>query len=47
MNDIKIIAQFRHLISKFKQNQERLLIAIKNADFDDPVSEVQNQAEIP
>ena len=37
MNDIQVIAQFRHLVAKFKQNQEPLLNALENRDFDDPV----------
>ena len=37
MNDIQIIAQFHHLVAKFKQNQEPLLNAAENRDFDDPV----------
>lgn len=37
MNDIQVIAQFRNLVAKFKQNQERFLNAAENRDFDDPV----------
>ena len=37
MNDIQVIAQFRNLVAKFKQNQERFLNAMTNRDFDDPV----------
>jgi hypothetical protein len=36
MNDIQVIAQFRHLISKFKENQERLALAFVNGDFKNP-----------
>lgn len=32
-----MIAQFRHLVVKFKQNQELLLNAVENRDFGDPV----------
>jgi len=39
MNDIKIIAQFRHLVNEFKQNQERLIYALGDRSFDDPVFE--------
>jgi len=37
MNDFQVIAQFRHLITEFKENQKRLALAIMNDDFKDPV----------
>ena len=36
-HDIKVIAQFRHLVTKFKQDQERLLNAVEKRDSDDLV----------
>ena len=39
MNDIEVIAQFRCLIAKFKEQQERFALAIENGDYSDPVFE--------
>ena len=30
MNDIEIVAQFRHLIAEFKENEKRFALAILN-----------------
>jgi hypothetical protein len=37
MNDIEVIVQFRSLIATFKEQQKRLVLAIQNGDYDDPV----------
>ena len=36
MNNIQVIDHFRHLIAKFKENQERFALAFINGDFKDP-----------
>jgi hypothetical protein len=39
MNDTQVIAQFRGLISEFKENEKELLNALKKGDFNAPVFE--------
>jgi hypothetical protein len=39
MNDFQVSAQFRHLITEFKENQKRFALAIMNGDFKDPAVE--------
>ena len=39
MNHTQVIAQFRGLISEFKENEKQLLNALKKGDFNAPVFE--------
>ena len=46
MNDIQVIAQFRDLIAKFRENEKQFLNAIKKRDFDAPVFKAINNIVI-
>jgi len=46
MNDIQVIAQFRDLIAKFKENEKQLLNAIEKKDFNAPVFEAMDNIVI-
>lgn len=46
MNDFELIAQFRSLVDKFKEQEKRFILAIQNCDYDDPVLEAINDLVI-
>ena len=46
MNDFELIAQFRSLVDKFKEQEKRFILAIQNGDYDDPVLEAMKNLVI-
>lgn len=42
MNDLEVIAQFRSLMTTFKEQQKLFVLAIQNSDYNEPVFETMN-----